>query len=416
MTEPAPVLLLDLELGTLPSPSPAHAGDGRTYGSAAVLVRVHGLPLGIVDLPLHGGALDPAGLAAAVDARFGADVAAHLAADGDGPVPRCRAERAARLERAPSATVIVATRDGDAALGACLDSLLAQDYPDFDVLVVDSASVGDGPRQAVRERADRSPVPLRLVRSDRPGLAVAHNRGLDEARGEIVAITDDDVLADPAWLERLAAGFETGDDVACVTGLILPVELESPSQIWLDGYWGLGKGFERRVFDGRPDPLRPLHPYTAGAFGSGANMAFRTEALRALGGFDPALGAGSAALGGDDLAAFFDVLAAGHRLVYEPAAIVRHRHRPDYDSLRRQAYGYGVGLTAYLARTVADDPRRLLGLVARVPRGLAHVLGPDSPKGAGRTAGFPRELTLRERRGMASGPLHYMRSRREARA
>jgi GT2 family glycosyltransferase len=257
---------------------------------------------------------------------------------------------------------------------------------------------------------------LRLVRSDRPGLAVAHNRGLDEARGEIVAITDDDVLADPAWLERLAAGFETGDDVACVTGLILPVELESPSQIWLDGYWGLGKGFERRVFDGRPDPLRPLHPYTAGAFGSGANMAFRTEALRALGGFDPALGAGSAALGGDDLAAFFDVLAAGHRLVYEPAAIVRHRHRPDYDSLRRQAYGYGVGLTAYLARTVADDPRRLLGLVARVPRGLAHVLGPDSPKGAGRTAGFPRELTLRERRGMASGPLHYMRSRREARA
>ena len=73
----------------------------------------------------------------------------------------------------------------------------------------------------------------------------------------------------------------------------------------------------------------PLYPYTAGVFGSGANMAFRADALRAMGGFDTSLGAGSAALGGDDLAAFFDVIEAGHTLVYEPTAFVRHRHRAD---------------------------------------------------------------------------------------
>src|SRR5205823_5518251 len=85
-------------------------------------------------------------------------------------------------------------------------------------------------------------------------------------------------------------------------------------------------------------------------------------------GFDPALGAGSPARGGDDLAAFFDVIAAGHRLVYEPTAVVRHRHRADYDSLRRQAYSYGVGLSPYLAKTLVDHPGRVLDVSARAPR------------------------------------------------
>ena len=56
-------------------------------------------------------------------------------------------------------------------------------------------------------------------------------------------------------------------------------------------------------------------------------MAFATDVLRDLGGFDPALGTGTAASGGDDLAAFFEVLAAGHALVYEPSAVVFHAHR-----------------------------------------------------------------------------------------
>ena len=77
-------------------------------------------------------------------------------------------------------------------------------------------------------------------------------------------------------------------------------------------------------------------------------MAFRTDWLRTNGGFDPATGAGTPARGGDDLDAFLRVVLDGRTLVYEPAAIVRHYHRRDYASLRRQAYGYGVGLGAYL--------------------------------------------------------------------
>jgi cellulose synthase/poly-beta-1,6-N-acetylglucosamine synthase-like glycosyltransferase len=314
------------------------------------------------------------------------------------------------LERAPFASVIVATRDGERTLEGCLESLLALDYPAYEVIVVDNASRGDSVRALVEGRYGHDPR-VTYLSEERPGVAAAHNRALAGARGSILAFTDDDVIADPLWLARLAGAFELSPAVGCVTGLIMPAELESPAQVWMDDYWGFGKGFERRVFDSERPPDQPLYPYTAGVFGSGANMAFTAAALRDIGGFDPALGTGSPALGGDDLAAFFDVVAAGHKLVYEPTAVVRHHHRPDYASLRTQAYGYGVGLSAYIAKTIADDPRRVLEVAARSPRAIAYLLGPRSTKNARRPPTLPGELIRLERRGMAVGVLAYARSR-----
>ena len=68
--------------------------------------------------------------------------------------------------------------------------------------------------------------------------------------------------------------------------------------------------------------------------------------LETIGGFDDALGTGTRSMGGDDLAALHRAVATGHDLVYEPAAIVFHRHHDNLAALRRQAYGYGAGLTA----------------------------------------------------------------------
>ncbi|TMM01307.1 MAG: glycosyltransferase [Actinobacteria bacterium] len=413
MADHGPVCLLDVEPDA-PAPAvPAHAADGRPYAGAAVAVRVHGELVGVVELPLDGEA-DGARLAARAADALRERIEAHLRADGppapDGAPPRCRREHARFLARAPAASVVVATRDGERTLGATLDALLALDYPRFEVLVVDNGSRGDGARSLVAERAEAA-HPVRYVREPRHGLALAHNRGLAEADGAIVAFTDDDAVPDRAWLAQLAKAFEVAPDVACVTGLVLPAELESDAQIWVDAMWGFTKGFDRRVFDRRRPPGALLYPYTAGVFGSGANMAFRTAALRELGGFDPALGAGSPARGGDDLAAFFDVIAAGHRLVYEPTAVVRHRHRADYDSLRRQAYSYGVGLSAYLAKTLVDHPGRVLDVSARAPWALAYVLSPRSPKNARRPTALPAELARLERRGMVVGPFAYLRSR-----
>jgi O-antigen biosynthesis protein len=276
-------------------------------------------------------------------------------------------------------------------------------------VVVDNASRGVGVATLVARHRGASRITY--VREGVPGLAVAHNRGLREASGSIVAFTDDDVIVDRLWLAQLARGFEAAPHVACVTGPILPLELETQAQLWAEAYWGLGKGFARRVFDRRPPDGERIYPYAAGVFGSGANMAFRTSVLRGLGGFDPALGTGSPARGGDDLASFFDVVSAGHRLVYEPTALVRHRHRPDYESLERQAYAYGSGLAAHVTRTLVEQPRRVIEVASLAPLGLAHVFGGRSPKNARRPPDLPRALTRAERRGMALGGLAYLRAR-----
>jgi hypothetical protein len=144
-------------------------------------------------------------------------------------------------------------------------------------------------------------------------------------------------------------------------------------------------------------------------------MAFRTEVLRAIGAFDPALGAGNIARGGDDLASFFAVLNRGHALVYEPAAIVYHGHHREYAALRKQVYGYGIGLTAYLTKSVLDHPGLLLDFMRRIPQGLGYMLSPRSPKNRSKGASYPRELTALELKGMLYGPVAYLRGRRQAR-
>ena len=220
-------------------------------------------------------------------------------------------------------------------------------------------------------------------------------------------------MADERWLEAIAAAFASTPRAACVTGRIVPLELATRAQHLLDGYAGYDKGARRRVYGlGTARPEDPLFPFAAGKLGSGANMAFSREALELLGGFDPALGAGTRARGGDDLAAFFEVLQHGHELVYEPAAVVAHRHARDRAALERQLYGYGVGLTAYLTKCVLDRPRLLPGALTHLPAAAAHVLRRQQGRNARLPPDFPPELLRAERRGMLAGPFAYLASRR----
>jgi len=423
----APARLVELDLG-LPLPGLAAAGPGgRRYARALALVRLHTRPLGVVELPLPPGGLAAAACARLVWAALGAAIAAHLRADGlavpaglpvgglPAAAPACLAGRAALLAAAPFVSVVVATRDRPASLAACLAALLALDYPAYEIIVVDNAPADEATAEYVR-RAHGHRAAVRYVREARPGSSWARNRGLAEARGALVAFTDDDVAVDAHWLTALAEGFAAAEGVGCVTGLVLPAELETPAQQLIEACGGFGKGFARRVHE----PARRrggdrLHPYIASAFGSGANMAFRAEVLRGLGGFDPALGTGTPALGGEELAAFFGVLRAGHRLVYEPAAFMRHRHRRDYAGLRRQLRGWGVGFTAYLTKSLLDHPRLLPDFAARVPHGLYSALSARAPRNARKPAGLPRDLARQERLGWLCGPLAYLRSRRQLR-
>jgi GT2 family glycosyltransferase len=393
-----PLRILDVELTKpLPDIAAVDKETGCRFGGAFCLVRKEQRPIGVLELEFDGDGISATDL----EARLRSVVAERM--------PDRAAERALPTPP-PAISVVVATRDRPASLRVCLDSLLKQDYPAFDIVVVDSAPASSETADLIANHY-ASTSQIRYVHERRPGLGMAHNCGLKHVDAPIVAFTDDDVIVDPRWLSTLAADF-VDDRVACVTGLILPAELETRAQYWTERHGGFGKGFTRRAFtldEGRAES--PLFPYAAGQLGSGANMAFRTDALRRIGGFDPALGAGTLARGGDDLASFVAIVQAGHTLVYDPEALVWHHHRRGEDGMRRQAYGYGVGLGAYLTKIAVDRPAALIDYARGMVPALRHLLSPGSSKNDRLPDDYPAALVWRERLGVLAGALAYLRSR-----
>ena len=426
----APMRILDVELG---EPLPVlEAGEcpGGTYETALCLVRLHGAPLGSVCVELPPGGLDPELLARRVQDELGDAINRHLAGDGLGPAgalgadglrtadrPRCLVALDDFLRRAPSVTVVIPTRNRPASALETLRSVLASNYPSdrFEAIVVDNGSDGDD-RVSLAGVEGPEGVEVRLLAEEAPGGSNARNAGLHAATGEIVAFCDDDVLVDRSWLASLAMAFELGDRVGGAAGLTLPRELETPAQVWYEGFASAERGYDRRVLDRRePPPDRPLFPFTIGDLGSGENFAFRRELLIGLGGFDPALGTATATLGGEDVEAMFRVLLADRKVVYEPAATVRHAHQREFEQFERRVWGYGIGLTACLSKILVEHPGLLPELLRKLPGGLAYALSPSSAKNEDKPADYPGRLTRLELRGMAYGPLAYARSRRALR-
>ncbi|NEM05967.1 glycosyltransferase family 2 protein [Geodermatophilus normandii] len=394
----------------------------RPYGGqprARVLVRLHGDPVGYVDVPAAGAGPDAAEVARAGRERHAPPIAAHLEAEGvrwapGDEVPAPAAGCPGLVASDTEVTVVVCTRDRGQALAGCLERLAALTHPHLELLVVDNAPSDDGTRRVVEAFAARDPR-FRHVVEPRPGLSRARNRGLTEARGAVIAYTDDDVAVDPGWVQGLLRGFARRPDVGCVTGLVATAGVDSTEEAYFDARaasWSTR--CEPELYDlagsARDDVL---YPYSAGVFGTGANFAFDTAVLRDLGGFDEALGAGAPTRGGEDLDVFVRVLRAGHALAYEPAALVWHHHRADHAALLRQLYGYGTGLTAYLTKCLLQpDVRR--DLVRRIPGGVRHAveirrrtgerLGEDVPP--------PRGALASEVRGYLTGPALYLRARR----
>ena len=422
-----PIRVVELELaGTIPDLLDTTSPDGVPYRQALVLVRLHGEPLGLLSLDLPAGL--PAGdLAQAVWSRFHSQIAGHLAADDEPPArplsaaglpprgaPPCVPERAFASRDVPLASVVVATRDRPFQLLRTLEDLLVQTYPRFELIVVDNRPGAGVTREAVTGRYGADPR-VRYLPEPRVGLSAARNAGLAHARGTLVAFTDDDVTIDRHWLSSLAQVFLDDRETACVTGLILPLELDTPAQLWFEQFGGFAKGFQRRSFHlGPGHPRDALFPYAPGRFGSGANTAFRTGVLRALGGFAMELGAGTPTCGGEDLDAHLNVLHAGHRLVYQPRALVWHPHHLDLPGLSRQIHRYGIGLSAALSKRLAGGRDERRAILRRLPAGLAYAVHPGSTKNRSKGPGYPARLTLLELAGMLRGPITYGLARRSA--
>jgi O-antigen biosynthesis protein len=304
----------------------------------------------------------------------------------------------------PECSVVICTRDRPAYLDRCLAALAALNYPRFEILVVDNAP-SDG---RAREIASRRSV--RYVVEAVAGLSRARNRGAAQSTGDIVAYLDDDAIAEPGWLGGLAAEF-TDARVMAVAGRVIPLDPAGEEGRKCAAIAGTDRGPQRRIFDlETPDWFKFAN---FGGIGIGANMAMRRSAFSVWPGFNPRLGRGAAVPACEENHAFSQMIAAGYRVVYTPAAVVRHHAPQNTVELRQQHLKTLVEAGAYFAFLLterADYRAATVGFVVAGIRGRRHTQGPDA-------SSTPRIAPLwREALAGIRGAMLYTRARLAERA
>ena len=224
---------------------------------------------------------------------------------------------AAETRAWPRISVVVCAYNEADTIDECLTSLEGLTYPDVEIILVN-----DGSRDATSALARQHPT-VTVIDVVNGGLSAARNIGLEQATGEIVAYTDGDVRVDPGWLTYLVQPFVTSDVVGAGGPNVVPPDDPamaqciarapgSPTQVLLDD----------RIAEHVP----------------GCNMAFRRDALLAVGGFNPIY-----LRAGDDVDICWRLQARGWKIGFAPSALVWHRHRSTVLAYWTQQVGYGEG-------------------------------------------------------------------------
>lgn len=290
-------------------------------------------------------------------------------------------------------SVVVPTRDRYGYLAEVAGALARQtlDPGRLEVIVVDN-SADPRPLDAVLGEAGLV-CDWTVLAEAPPGASRCRNLGLAEARGEVVAFLDDDAPPDPGWAEALLRGLDGHPAAGAIGGPVVPIwPSRRPDWLppWADDYLSvLDWGGETRL----------LGP---GEWIIGANMAFRADLLRAVGGFPEWLGRRARLLStNEDLVPVEAVAALGHPALYEPAMRVRHHVHADRltpEWFRRRMAWQAVSDILHAAGDRPGDepsgPARLRdALAGSGPGGDVDALWSD-PAGPAKAAAQARAVRL----------------------
>lgn len=280
----------------------------------------------------------------------------------------------------PFASVLVPTYNRAHLLDRGLESLTAQDYPAdrYEVVVVSDGSTDDT-AAVVGRWVERSPL-VRFVPIAHGGLNTARNAALEAARGELLCLVDDDVVAPPGWLSALVDGYLAYPDAGAFGGPIrLSLERPMPRSC---GREELGE----TVLDAGPSVCEPSVLY-------GSNLAVTRAAVELVGPFDVTLPSS-----GDEEEWLRRLRAAGRRVLYLPDAGVLHRRTADDLLLRnllRKRYARGRDQVTF-DRKVGTKPsakaeiRQVVASVAHSARSRCALGLLGAAGAAGRLVGIWR--------------------------
>ena len=278
------------------------------------------------------------------------------------------------MRPADSVSVLICTYNRAPLLEQTLSALGRTARPDgcdIEVIVVDNNS-SDDTANAVQHAAASGPFPIRYVREGQQGKSFALNTGLSVAQGDIVALTDDDVLPEPDWLVRMVADFRA-EDVVFVFGKVLPRwEVPPPPELLTRrarDIWG-----PLALVDYGDQPIR----YDAASFGRsrlpvGANLAIRRDAIDRVGGWRTDLGkVNNTLIAGEDHELCVRLYRAGlYSGIYDPTVAVRHlvpASRLTRDYFRRWFYWHGRTMARMADAIYLDLDLASVPSVAGVPR------------------------------------------------
>ena len=386
-----PTAVLDMELTNLPPEVllPGH------YNKAFLLLRFKGRPLGQKTLPVTDGRIilqeyHKELLDAVNPSLWQQWVYDYLNWDEQDTIDFTL----------PKATIAICTRDRTDDLKRCLDALLKLPDDGQEIIVIDNCPSTDATQKLVENYPN-----VRYILETRPGLNIARNRALQEARHAIVAFTDDDAVPDTGWLRALLRNFDSSL-VGCVTGITMPLELETEAQEAFERYGSFSKGFKRKVYG-----INTHNPLSAGGIGAGVNMAIRKSLVPEIGAFDEALDAGTPTQSGGDHEYFVRVMLAGYTIIYEPAALVWHRHRRTWAETHKTIKGYGMGVYAYWTRLIWVQGE--WGVLKLPWKWFTKVQFRNLIRALLRRPGAqPLDLVLAELQGCFLGPWAYRTSRK----
>lgn len=219
-------------------------------------------------------------------------------------------------------SVIVCTHNACDDLKECLESLENQDYDEKEIIVVDDASK-DGTSKFLQDFKSRTKIETIIVTNEgNLGVAGSRNVGIQCARGEIIAFTDADCIADRSWVSELVRGYDHGG-VKAAGGSIFDKRI---SNIW-------------QLSDKGHDFVASAEGYVS--YIQGCNMSFDAKVLRKFMFNDEIKYGYEEALLCDHL------INEGYNIYYRPQAVVHHKRRNDLGSLLRRKYLLGLSSVWY---------------------------------------------------------------------
>ena len=211
----------------------------------------------------------------------------------------------------PLVTVIVVTLNNLTLLRNCLHSLYAQDYGAIEIVVVDNGSEEDVCGMLTKEFSE-----VRMVRLNKNyGFAGGNNRGIAIARGEYIALINNDAVAAPQWISSLIATAESDPEIGAAASII--IDGNKPEVLDSCGVGIALDGMSRQAMRGMPVP-QLIQPEEVLLF-SGCACLLRAETLKEVGLFDEDFFAYC-----EDTDLGLRLRRAGWKIVAAPGAYVHH--------------------------------------------------------------------------------------------